>query len=304
MARLSVILPALGGLDTVSVALGHWQSQSVRDELELIVLCPVVPDPPDGVRLVDASGLALHEARARGVREATADYVVLAEDHCIPDATWAEAILPHLDDDWDAIGCRLVPGDTRTARSQAAFLIGYGQWMGPLETGPAPVLPGHNVVLRRERLVELGDELEGLLVVGALLVRRLARRRRTAVVAEAAMTHFDATAFPHQLAVFGTVGMSYGAMRTRRLRAPARALLALAFPLVTAAHFRRALVQYRRAGSSNGLRPSCLPPAALFAAVWALGESLGSVLGVRRASRTAGISETKPAAAGSFGPRT
>jgi hypothetical protein len=172
--------------------------------------------------------------------------------------------------------------------------------MAPLETRPATVLPGHNVVLRRVRLLALGAELEELLVVAAFLVERLARRRRTMIVAEAVMTHFDATAFRHQLDVFATVGKSFGALRTRRRRAPARALYALAFPLVAAAHYRRAVVQYRRAGSTNGLRPSCLPWAALFAAVWAFGESLGAVLGPERVAPTAWMSETKPAAAGSF----
>jgi hypothetical protein len=304
MAQLSVILPALGGLDTVSVALGWWQAQTRREELELIVLCPDGVDGSDGVRVLDSGGLLLHEARAKGIREATAEYVVLAEDHCVPDATWAEAILPHLADGWDGLGCRLAPGDTRRARSQAAFLVAYGEWMAPLETGPVRVLPGHNVVLRRQPLLDLGDGLEERLVVSALLMRRLARQSRIGIVAEAGMTHFDATGFRHQLVVFGTVGQAFGGLRTRRAPALGRVLYAAAFPLVAAAHFRRAAVQYRRAGRANGLRPSCLAPAALFAGVWALGESLGALLGPRSVARTAWMSEVKPGAAGSFERRT
>jgi len=294
MPKLSVLLPALGGLETVRTALDRWQSQASVFGLELIVLCPDRVDTADGLRVVDTRGLLLHEARARGIRESTAEYVFLAEDHCLPDEGWAAAILPRLDEGWDAIGSRLAAGVTTDARSQAAFLLGYGEWMAPLETGPTRVLPGHNVVLRRRLLLELGDELDDLLVVGAFLVRRLRVGRRMLVVAEAGMTHYDVTAFRRQLVVFQTVGRSFGAVRTRRASTPARVVYAAAFPFLAAAHWRRALVQYRRAGRSNGMRATCLAPAGLFAGVWGVGEALGALLGPRRVASSAWRSETKP----------
>ncbi len=294
MPKLSVLLPALGGIETVRAALDRWQSQASVAGLELIVLCPDGVDGPAGVRVVDTRGLLLHEARARGVRESIAEYVFLAEDHCLPDAGWADAILPRLDEGWDAIGSRLAAGVTTDARSQAAFLLGYGEWMAPIETGPARVLPGHNVVLRRRLLLELGDDLEDLLLVGAFLVRRLRPGRRMLVVAEAGMTHYDVTAFRRQLVVFQTVGRSFGAMRTRRAPTPARVAYAAAFPLLAAAHWRRALAQYRRAGRPNGMRATCLAPAALFAGVWGVGEALGALLGPQRVASGAWRSETKP----------
>ena len=120
MPTLSVLLPALGGLETVRTALDRWQSQGASG-LEVIVLCPDGVDGADGLRVVDTRGLLLHEARARGVRESTAEYVFVAEDHCLPDEGWADAILPRLDEDWDAIGSRLAAGVTTDVRSQAAF---------------------------------------------------------------------------------------------------------------------------------------------------------------------------------------
>jgi hypothetical protein len=293
MPTLSVLLPALGGLETVRTALDRWQSQGASG-LEVIVLCPDGVDGGDGLRVVDTRGLLLHEARARGVRESTAEYVFLAEDHCLPDEGWADAILPRLEEGWDAIGSRLAAGVTTDARSQAAFLLGYGEWMAPLETGPTRVLPGHNVVLRRRLLLELGDELEDLLVVGAFLVRRLRPGRRLLLVAEAGMTHYDVTAFRRQLVVFQTVGRSFGAMRTRRAPTAARVAYAAAFPFLAAAHWRRALAQYRRAGRSNGMRATCLAPAGLFAGVWGVGEALGALLGPQRVASGAWRSETKP----------
>jgi hypothetical protein len=134
MPLLSVLLPALGGLETVRAAVDRWQAQARRADLELIVLCPDRVDV-EGVRTIDTRGLLLNEARARGIREATAQHVFLAEDHCVPDESWAEAMLPRLAEGWDGIGCRLAAGNTTDARSQAAFLIAYGEWMAPLATG-------------------------------------------------------------------------------------------------------------------------------------------------------------------------
>jgi hypothetical protein len=166
--------------------------------------------------------------------------------------------------------------------------------MAPLETGPTRVLPGHNVVLRRRVLIGLGGELEDLLVVGAFLVRRIRPGRRLLVEAAAGMTHYDVTAWRRQLLVFHTVGRSFGAVRTRRAPRVARVAYAAAFPLVAAAHWRRALRQYRRAGRANGMRAACLAPAALFAGAWGAGEAVGALLGPERAAVGAWRSETKP----------
>lgn len=302
MPLLSVVLPALGGLETVRAALDRWEAQTRRADLELIVLCPDGAGVA-GIRTVDTQGLLLNEARARGIREATAEYVFLAEDHCVPDESWAAAIVPWLAGAWDGIGCRLVPGDISDARSQAAFLVAYGEWMSPLATGPVRTLPGHNVVLRRAPLLALGGELEELLLVAAFLTRRIGGAGRLLVVADAAMTHYDVTSFRRQLVVFATVGQSFGAFRTRRSPLAARLLYAAAFPVVAGAHWRRALVQYRRAGRANGLRPACLAAAGLFAGLWGLGEARGAILGTARVSAAADRSETKPVTASILGPK-
>ncbi|MGC4055921.1 MAG: hypothetical protein QM757_44495 [Paludibaculum sp.] len=38
--------------------------------------------------IVDVGPADLHEARALGIRFATSAYVMLAEDHCLPDPEW------------------------------------------------------------------------------------------------------------------------------------------------------------------------------------------------------------------------
>lgn len=297
MTRLTIVLPALHGLRTVSAALARWEQQPRRDELELVVVCPegAAATCDGGLRLVDSTGLLLHQARARGIREAGGQHVFLAEDHCVPEDGWSDAILARLDEGWDAIGCSLRPGDTTGgARSQATFLLGYGEWMPPIESGPVRALPGHNVVLPRRSLVGLADELDALLIVSTFLVRRVARPERSLLEARATMRHFDVSTLRGELAVFATVGRSYGAMRMRGRSTIHRALFAALFPAVAAAHWRRAARQYRRAGRANGMRPACLGAAALFAGVWALGEAAGALAGIDRVAVAAWRSEVKP----------
>ncbi len=295
MPALSVVLPALGGIETVRVALDAWQAQTRRDELELVVPCPdgEAAGRARGLRAVDSRGLLLHEARARGIRESRAAFVVLAEDHCVPDPTRSEALLPRLAEGWDAIGGLLRPGDLTRPGSQAAFLLGYGEWMAPRATGPIRVLPGHNVVLRRAPLLDLGGELEELLLVSAFLLRRPGSGRRL-LVAEAVMTHYDVTSLRRQLDVFHTIGRAFGAVRVRRAPLPVRLGFVAAAPLLAAAHWRRGLAHYRRGGRANGMRPACLAAAALLAGAWGAGEAVGALQGTRRVARDVWRSETNP----------
>jgi hypothetical protein len=90
-------------------------------------------------------------------------------------------------------------------------------------------------------------------------------------------------------------------MRTRRAPTAARVAYAVAFALLAAAHWRRALAQYRRAGRSNGMRATCLASAGLFAGVWGAGEALGALLGPQRVASGAWRSETKPIVSSSDG---
>ena len=110
--KLSVLLPAMRGYDSVLAALDSWQSQTCVEQLEILVLCPGQPGPSSrpaearrpGEVIVHVGGADLHEARAIGAQRATGDYVVLAEDHCLPDPDWAQAIVERLGEGWDAVG--------------------------------------------------------------------------------------------------------------------------------------------------------------------------------------------------------
>lgn len=295
--RLSVVLPALAGLRTMRHVIGVWEAQPRRDALELVVLCPDGASEHErpGLLLVDSRGLELHDARARGVHAATAPYVFLAEDHCVPDRGWSDAMLQRVEAGLhDGIGCGLAPGDASTPLRQAAFLLGYGEWLRPDGGGAVQALAGYNVAWRRELLVALGDELPGLLLVGAFLSRRLARTHRVAVEPAATMRHFDPASAASIARMFAVVGCSFGAVRTAGWPRLARLAYPLAAPAVAAAHWRRAAAHYRRAGRGSGLGARSLVAAALLAALWGIGEAVGALAGTRRVAPHAWQAESRP----------
>lgn len=296
--RLSIVLPAMKGYASVTAALAAWDAQPCRDRLEILVLCPTDLGPAPGTQadrhvIIDTGRADLHEARVLGIARASADYIMLAEDHCVPDPGWAGAILSRLDDGWDGIVSALRPGTRSGAWPEGSFLIGYGEWMEPVAGGPTSIMCGWNGVLRRDLLTGIGPGLDIDLRMGAFLVRRLQRQgARFFLEHNARMRHFDPPGFAYELYLLLLVGLGFGAMRTREWPWLLRLVYPVLFPAVAAAHARRALVHYRRARGT--VRPAALPAAAVLAGAWGLGEAAGALLGLRTVTPWLWRTEVKP----------
>jgi hypothetical protein len=301
--RLSILLPAKLGFDTVLPALEAWDVQTSRAHLEILILCPehLGPNATQAAQLkpgqivVRTGSADLHDMRAIGIRQATGEYIVLAEDHCLPDPDYAEAILTRLEEGWDGVGAALRPGIRATNWSEASFLIGYGEWMEPVASGPTDILCGWNGTVRTKLLRDLADELSGLMRVGAFAISYIRRQGgRFYLENRARMRHFDPPGFGRELYLLYVVGLGFGAMRTREWSTLARWLYPLATPAITFLHWNRAFTQFRRAGTAAGLRPTGLAAAAVLAGAWAIGEAIGAVLGIDRVTPLLWVTEVKP----------
>lgn len=299
----SVLLPARLGFSTILPALAAWDAQTAAAETEILILCPdgLGPSAAEAAMLTDrhvivpGSDPEPHALRARGIERARGEFVVLAEDHCIPDPEFVAVVLARLREGWDGVGAALRPGERSTAWALGSFLIGYGEWMEPVASGPKDVLCGWNGTIRRSLLLGLGAELADLLRVGAFLVRRLRERgARFFLDSGARMRHFDPPGGRREIWLVWIVGLGFGGMRTRHWSGPARWLFVLAAAACAAAHWRRAVVQYRRAGRAAGMTPAAVGAAGLLAAVWGGGEAVGSLLGIDRVAPWLWITETKP----------
>ena len=301
--RLTVLLPAMLGYDTVAAAIESWRAQTQRDHLEVLVLLPGAPgDGPASASVMEApfaplwiGSASLHEARAMGVDAARGSYVFFAEDHCLPDAEWAAVMLRRMDEGWDVINPGFRPGSRGSLWGLGAFLLAYAEWMQPIESGPIQVVCGANQCIRTELVRSLSRPLSDHLQFGAFLVRTLVRQqRRCYLEAQARMRHFDNAVATLSLREVLYVGLAFGAFRTETWAWPVRAAYALAWPVLAWLHGQRALVQYLRAGRADGI------PATVFAAVtcqalaWGVGEAVGAWVGRPRVIPYLCIAEVKP----------
>ena len=156
---LSAILP-VDRTETGAETIDALRPQAVDVPLELVLVGIEgrVPEPPEAgedfaaVRRVTSEGLALSDARAVGVRAASAPYVVIVETHSFAQPGWARGIVSRLDEGWVGVGPRIEPANP-ARRAVAMTLFAYGKWMaGP--AGAWPDIPGHNSAYRRKALLD------------------------------------------------------------------------------------------------------------------------------------------------------
>ncbi len=293
-AKLSVILPAMRGLDSVRAAIHAWERQTVREQIEIVVVGPEAGERP-GLRILCVGEAMLHEARRQGILAARAEAVVIAEDHCLPERDWAEKVLACLAAGEDAIGPALRGGNPAHGACRASFLLGYGEWTEPVESGRVEVLPGHNVVVRKALLERYGEELGDLLVVCSFLIQRLRQDGvRFYLEAGARMRHYDIASWADTLQVFAYVGLGFGARRTAAWPAGGRWIYWLATPAVAAAHWRRGVKHWWRV--KRGAQAGDVLGLAAVALVWGVAEGVGAWLGPERTRPVTWLSEVKPVA--------
>lgn len=227
--------------------------------------------------------------RATGARAAAAPIVAYVEDHCMPQAGWAQALVEAHGEGWAAVGYAFMPANPARWRSRATLIAEYGFWAHPVSGGRASILPGNNISYKRECLLALDGELDSMLEVDDNLHRRFAAQGlASGIAAEARVAH-------QELAGIRTTAMAnydYGrVLAAARSRDEGwglwrRLLYAAAAPLGAPA--MRAL---RLFGSLRG-RPAmwarALAAVPAMSAIWianAFGQAAGVLFGSGDASR-------------------
>lgn len=298
--RLTVLLPAMLGVDTIPVVIEAWRREMARHAFTLLILCPdpdnpAIPREP-GIEVLDVSDKLLHEARAAAVRAAKTPFVLLAEDHCVPERGAMKNVLEALTPDATIFGPIIEPGWRLTPANLAACLIGYGEWMAPLASDIGP-LPGHNSIVRRDLFLSLEPHLEESLLVCSFAMKKIqdaeAGGRR---LAGWRMRHFDVPGLVENAQNFWYVGLSFGAVRTQALPAWQRVGYSVLFPIAIARHWARGALQYQRVARENRLGISTLFAMVPFAVLWGVGEAVGAIRGLDSVRPYVWRSEVKPAA--------
>jgi hypothetical protein len=293
---LSAILITPDTSETLRRTLRCLRQQSVREQIELVFVC-LSADALE-LREGDVTGFHGHQvieigsfdssskARAAGIRVATAEVVVLTEDHCFPEPGWAEALIERHKEDWAGVGPAVLNANPTAASSWANLLIEYGFWLDPLPGGEMDMLPGHNSSYKRAALLEYGKRLHEILEAESVLQWDLATRGHRLYLEPSARTrhaNIDTLGGSFKHRFYG--GRLFAANRSRDWSLARRLFYALASPLIPVVRLKRTLAFARRVASVHEMHPWVRLTLAYLLALDGLGEMLGYAFGGGKAMR-------------------
>ena len=297
---LSIVLVATRGPESVAPTLRHLERQTVREEIELLLIEPEPGElsglPTDRYdrtfgrcRLLCSEGVRDPDAAiAVGIRAATAPIIAFVEDHAYPEPEWAEALLDAHRDRWVAVGSTLVNANPTRALSWANLLISYGRWAEPVSGGEVDVLPGHNVSYKRDPLLRACEDND----VASLFGRNggLHETLREAggrfyLEPRARIRHLNVSRIPSTIRLRFDAGRMYGAFAAREVWSTGERLKFLLLgPLVPVVDWMRTVRGLAAEDASHLLRPSILAGLAFAHLLDGFGQMHGNVFGSGRAA--------------------
>ena len=290
--RLSVVV-ATDDFATIRDLVDSFAAQTVASAIEVVVVCPSAaklgapagPGPWAGFRVVEHALLPLGEARAAGVRAASAEVVLIAETHAFPAPHWAAHLARAHEGHWVAVMPGVANANPASAWSWAGFLVDYGDWA--LDRGPREIdnAPSYHASFKREALVAFGRRLGQLLEPGSTLARELREQGlRSWYEPAAQIRHLNVAqprAWVHERYLGGRL---LGASRRVRWSRRRTLVYLVASPLVPAIRLLRsrpALVSSSRAGH---LPRGTTAATVLGCIAWGVGEAVGYAVGAGRAT--------------------
>ena len=296
MASVSAIVISPDGYTSVRRLVDCLHAQTVRREIELVFVFPStvraeLEDPTlrdfAGTRLVVVDNMdSTARARAAGVRAATSPVVVMTEDHSLPEAGWAEALVRAHRSGWAAVGPAIRNGNPDSLLSWANLAIEYNEWLHPLPGGEASHLPGHNSAYKRDVLLAYGDDLDTWLEAESVLHWDLrAKGHRLAIEPAARTRHYNFSRFSSTLALRYDAGQQFAGMCRERWTLARRLLYIGGAPLIPFVRLARIVRQFRRPGRPAHLLPGLMPVCLFLLAIEALGAVAGYLFGAGSSSR-------------------
>src|SRR5258705_5713448 len=141
--------------------LASLEHQTIAHNLEIVIVVseecefdPSIVHRFAGFVLVRCDARSIGAQYAVGIRAAHSEIVVLGEDHCFPEANWAEALLRGHAQGNDAVGPAIRNENPGSAISWADLYIAYSEWLYPAVSKNVEHLPGHNSSYKKSMLLE------------------------------------------------------------------------------------------------------------------------------------------------------
>ena len=279
--RLSVVL-ATDAYDTIRPVLSALRRQTCAAEIEPVIVllgreAPAVRSEDlstfPGAKVVRSVG-ELAEARAAGIRAASAPIVFIGETHAYPQRGWAEALLTAFKGPWAAVVPAIGNANPTCVASWASYLFDYGMWGPNRQSGEIRDPLIYNTAYRRDVLLSLGEGLAAALDPSeeTLWPVLLSRGHRVALASEARILHLNVGKFRTLIHEKFCVGVVLGTHRAARWSPLRRLLYFVVSPLIALVLFARVL-RGARFWPAGGLRPSAVGGVLIAAIAKAAGEA-------------------------------
>jgi len=289
---LSVIVVGNTGLETLAPILACLRDQTIAQTLEIVAVVPVA-DPVGSARAREGFGSLIVVAvgaignrgiaAAAGVRVATAPIVAFTENHCFPDADWAQGLLAAHDGVCAGVAPAIANANPESLRSWAVYALSYAQYHPGRPPGIVDDMPLHNTSYRRALLMARTDRLEQLLAYESLLQADLrADGHVFRFVPTVIARHINEVPFGLVGAVVFCLGWRYGGARAEQWPPVRRGIYAAAFPILSLPITRHLLAMLK--ATTDAPRVS----ARLVAATWfvSMAHATGEVAGYMRGPRS------------------
>jgi hypothetical protein len=266
-------------------------AQTIREKMEIVV----VDVAPDTYPRLDIDGHAFtylahpglrswSQAKLIGASAVKTGIVAYIEDHCRPNADWAEHVLRAFDGPWTAVGYAFLNGSPNNYLSRASLMADYGLWAHPGTAGSSKLLPGNNVAYRKAFLDSLGANAEKMLGVDYNLHEIIfSRGEKMCVEPKAIASHQCYAELGMLLAANFCYARVLGATRARNHNwsFPMRCLAAIAAPaLVPPLRFFRLTLSLKGRSALVPQFLESIPIVLLTYAVCAWGEATGYFAGI------------------------
>lgn len=289
---MSVVMITTDDFETLRHTAAALRAQSARDQLEIVVVTPAttvqIPDDElvgfSSVKIVECPQISSTAAmRVAGVRASTAQIVAFTEDHCLPGASWAAALIERHRGPWTGVGAAFANANPGRTLSWANFLIEYGEWAAPQAGGEVHHIGGHNSSYKRDVLCAYGDPLAQVMEAESTMQWELAGAgHRFYLEPRAVMHHLNFSRFLPSIWLRFFGGRLFAANRARPWNLWRRLVYLLGSPLIPLVRMSRVLRAMHRIGRLD-LLPRALPAILFLLAIDGLGEAIGYGSGSGRA---------------------
>ena len=294
---MSVVLATPDCYETIRKTIRHLRTQTVKHQLEIIIVAPSASvlhlneselKEFCRVRVVEVGRVtSIGSANAKGIWQARASIVALAEDHAFPAPGWAEALIAAHRRPWAAVGAVIRnPNNPKNVIAWADVLIGFGEFLAPGESRVVERLPGNNSSYKREVLLEYGPLLETMMETESLIHKDLRKKGHQLYLESAAqVSHLNFERVSSFFCVKYLSGRVFGAARARGWSLLYRLLYASGTPLIPFVRYWRLKKQWDSLRQSRKLPWGVMPMAWCGLLVSATGEMIGCCFGPGQAVR-------------------